>query len=390
MIFLLELFLATYFLYITSYVVFFSLGGFLYQRLTLSMKTRNRNYLILIPGYKEDEVIFEAVKKNLSIEFDKSSYHVLVIADSFQPSTLDQLAKLDCEVLEVQFEESTKVKSLQRAVSHISGQYDQVIILDADNIMEKDYLMKVDSFLDEKGSKAIQTQRVPKNQNNRLAILDGISEAINNHIYRQGASATGFSAALNGSGMVFDLSLFTSIILKMNSVGGFDRELEYQLLEKGVKVKYLKEACIYDEKTDDHKNFQNQRKRWISSQYVYLFKYFGSGLKRLLFKGDLVYFHSTVWRNIQLPRLINLGLFTICILVLFPFKDSLVIPFAFWFTLWASYISATLICVPGKYLNGKLFFTLLLLPKILVTMLQLMFNLKGANKRFIHTSHKAK
>jgi len=40
--------------------------------------------------------------------------------------------------------------------------------------------------------RVVQGQRKPKNQNNALALLDGVSEAINNHIYRQGTTSLGF------------------------------------------------------------------------------------------------------------------------------------------------------------------------------------------------------
>ena len=386
----LEILLYSYVAYITSYMLFFGIGGFLYKKQKETNSSARFNYLILVPGYKEDQVIVETTKKNLLLDFPKSNYRLLVIADSFHPDTLNQLQQLDSEVIEVSFERSTKVRALKKALQQVQESFDYLVVLDADNVMKENYLKIVDSYLQKTKFQAVQTQRSPKNKNNKLAFLDGVSEAINNHIYRLGASSTGFSSALNGSGMVFDFELFKSSINEMDSIGGFDRELEYRLIENGVVVKYLKEAQVLDEKTDSHSTFQNQRKRWISSQYVYLAQYFKKGVYRLFRNGDFIYFHSTIWRNIQLPRLINIGLFTLLLVIAFFMESRLSIPFDIWFATWCIYILTTLISIPRRFYSWELITALTSIPKILLSMVLLMFRLKGANKNFIHTPHKTK
>lgn len=386
--FVLEWIFLVYFLYVVSYALFFGIGGFFYKKIEVSDNIPDkRKYLILVPGYKEDSVIINTADQNSKINYPKDKYEVVVIADSFEKETLDNLSKLPIKVIKVSFEKSTKVRAMKKALEKIEKSYDYLIVLDADNLMEEDYLKKVDSYIEIHNSLAIQTQRAPKNKNNELAVLDGISESINNHIYRMGSSALGFSASLNGSGMVFGFHIFKDIISQMDSIGGFDRELEYRLLEQGIKVKYLKEAIVYDEKVDDGKTFESQRKRWISSQYVYLFKYLNKGLKALL-KGNFVYFNSTVWRNIQLPRLINLGLLTLITLLAVLAKNILIVHYSVWIGLWLVNAIVMAICIPRSFYNIDLLKSILMLPKIFIKMFMLMFKLKGANKKFIHTPHK--
>jgi cellulose synthase/poly-beta-1,6-N-acetylglucosamine synthase-like glycosyltransferase len=60
----------------------------------------------------------------------------------------------------------------------------------------------------------------------------------------------------------------------MDSIGGFDRELELKLMEQNVKVYFAQDAIVYDEKVANTEVFERQRKRWISSQFFYLKKYF--------------------------------------------------------------------------------------------------------------------
>ncbi|UXP32422.1 glycosyltransferase family 2 protein [Reichenbachiella agarivorans] len=347
-----------------------------------------KKFAVLIPGYKEDHVILNSVEKNLEINYPKNNFDLIVIADSFQSSTIEKLVQYPIIIQEVSFEKSTKVKSLKLTINELPDDYDYIVILDADNVMETDYLSKVNLYLQTAPQAAVQTQRWPKNINTDLAILDGISESINNHIYRQGAEATGFSVSLSGSGMIFERNIFQQTISQMDSIGGFDRELEFRLLEQGVKVHYYKEAKVLDQKTDDHGNFQKQRTRWISSQYVYLLRYLGKGFLGLL-KGNIVYFHSTVWRNIQLPRLINLGLLTIFTLLAIVLRNYLNISYTIWILLWALNAVSMMIAIPKDLYNKKLVVSILMLPKLFISMLLILFKIKGANKKFIHTEHKA-
>ena len=386
--FLIELLVLVYCVYFVSYSLIFAIGGYFYKPSQSSNNTSLTRFLVLVPGYKEDAVIVSATKQNLQQTYPSDKYDLMVIADSFSPNTIKELKQLPVKVFEVSFDKSTKVKALKEAVSRMDHSYDYVVILDADNVMENDYLEKVNRCIANCQYEAIQTERAPKNDNNSLAVLDGISEAINNHIYRQGSHAMGMSVALSGSGMVFKAPLFRDTIMTMESVGGFDRELEYRLIEQGTKVKYYREARVFDEKTDDKQNFSNQRKRWISSQYIYLRKYFFRGVRALL-RGNVVYFHSTVWRNIQLPRLINLGLITMIAFAAILLHNFIHFSLFLWLLLWFLNATSMLIAIPRRFYSVKMLRSLILLPGVFYSMLLLVFKLKGANSKFIHTQHKS-
>lgn len=174
----------------------------------------------------------------------------------------------------------------------------------------------------------------------------------------------------------------------MTSVGGFDRELELLLLERGVPVVYLKDAVVFDEKVQKTAVFANQRTRWISSQYHYLGKYFRKGMIAL-FRGQISFFNSSVLRNIQLPRLLNLGLSGVLTVALFFVRDYLFLGYAAWFALFAVLVFSIAIAIPREAYKKDLWKAVLLLPVLFLRMLLLMFRLKGANKKFIHTPHGA-
>ncbi len=380
-----ELVVLIYFIYVVGYTATFSIAGQFYREPQENKDNAFRRFCVFIPCYKGDDVIVDVAKKALEQSYDSNFYTVVVIADSLQPETLNKLRTLPIQVIEVHFESSTKVKSLKEALNRLPDTIDYAVILDTDNIMASDFISRMNSVLSA-SVRAVQGQRKPKNQNNSLAILDGVSEAINNHIYRQGTVSLGLSSSISGSGVAFDYPLFKEKINSMNSVGGFDRELELLLLADGVKVHYHKHAIVYDEKVSKTKTFTNQRKRWISSQYFYLRKYFVSGISALL-QGNFTFFNSAVLRNIQLPRLINIGLLTILTAGLYFVKDYLTFRYEIWILLFLLNTLSVLIAIPKDFYNQKLARAILRLPAIFLNMLLLLFKLKGANKKFIHTPH---
>lgn len=380
-----ELILLIYFVYVSLYSFILSAGGLFYKNRHAPEDPLKRKMAVLIPAYKEDGVIVDVARQALRQHYPANRFDVVVIADSLKPSTIISLRSLPITVIEVSFEKSTKVKALNKAMAVIGDNYDCAVVLDADNIMERSFLTRMNDLFG-LGYRAIQGKRDPKNENNSMALLDGLSETINNFIYRQGTVGLGMSASLNGSGMIFDYALYKRIMAEMDSIGGFDRELELKLIEKGIKVYFAKDAVVFDEKVASTEVFERQRKRWISSQFFYLKKYFAPGFASLS-QGDLSFFNSAVLRNIQLPRLLNLGLLTFITAVSFALAPHLVFGPFIWLALLGLNLLAMILAIPKKFYSLRLLKSVLLIPTIFVKMFMLLFKLKDANKTFIHTPH---
>lgn len=380
-----ELILLIYFSYVSLYSFILGVGGLLYRTRRAPEDTLKRKIAVLIPAYKEDGVIVDVARQALGQHYPANRFDVVVIADSLKPATVMALRSLPIIVVEVSFEKSTKVKALNKAMAVIGDHYDCAVVLDADNVMERSFLTKMNNLFG-MGYRAIQGKRDPKNENNSMALLDGLSETINNFIYRQGTVGLGMSASLNGSGMAFDYGTYKQIMAEMDSIGGFDRELELKLIEKGIKVYFAKNAVVFDEKVASTEVFERQRRRWISSQFFYLKKYFVPGCAGL-FRGNLSYFNSAVLRNIQLPRLLNLGLLTFITAVSFTLAPHLVFSPFTWLALLGLNVLAMILAVPAKFYSLRLLKSVLLIPTIFVKMFMLLFKLKDANKTFIHTPH---
>jgi cellulose synthase/poly-beta-1,6-N-acetylglucosamine synthase-like glycosyltransferase len=382
-----EICLLVYFGYTTLYALVFFIGGLFYRdkKFIKLQGDQQKKYCVLIPSYKEDGVIVGVAEAALKQNYPAELYRVVVVADSLQQATVEKLRSLPITTVVVKFESSTKIKSLNEALRQVGDDFDYVVILDADNVMEPDFLWKV-NYLHSIGYRSVQAQRAPKNAHSSMAVLDGISESVNYSIISKGGTALNASPGVKGSGVSFEFKPIKNIFAAMDSVGGFDRELELKLIENDMTIYFSSDTLVMDEKVGSMEVFKKQRTRWISSQFFYLRKYFGKGMQALL-RFDLVYFNSAILRNIQLPRLLNIGLLGAFMFLLFFARNYLAVNYLVWPALFATNVFIILFSIPGRFYNKNLLKAVLELPSVFINMFLIMFKLKNANKKFIHTPH---
>jgi len=364
------------------YMLFFSIMGHLLPKPPKLPITKKNRFAIFMPSYKGDEVILNTAKEVLKQDYDSTLFDVIVIADSLIPETILELRKSPIIVVEVKFENSTKGKSLNAGIKAVqNNHYDYAIILDIDNVMEPAYLTKLNERL-QLGQQVIQTHRAAKNEDTQFSVLDGISEEVNNHIFRKGHKTVGLSAALIGSGKALKYPLFVEIMSEITAVGGFDKEMEILLISRRINIDYADDIIVYDEKVQFAEIFQNQRRRWMSAQLVFMRKYALKGIVKSIITFNIDYLDKCV-QLILLPRVINLGLTGLMILSYFlnPWFGKF-----FLFTLIAQII-VLLISTPKKYFNEKGLSSMARLPYGFFLMFMNLFKLRGANKKFIHTPH---
>lgn len=374
---------------VSGYSLAFSLAGIFYKRRTgnLTQKPCNKYHKIavLIPAYKEDGVIVSVAQEALRQNYPSEKYDVIIIADSLQQKTLENLGRLSLKLMKVQFKNSTKVKALQAALSRLSMDYEVAVILDADNIMENNFLQKINHEFNRGGS-VIQARRIAKNINTSFAILDAFSEMINNHIFRKGSQVLGLSSPLTGSGMAFSYMLLKEVLESIKAVGGFDRELQVKIVGRGHYIRYLHDAVVLDEKVAKSAVYGNQRRRWLSSQFFYIRRFFKKGFLAL-WKGNFDLFNISILNNIQLPRILNLGFLLLLTGFSVLFSEFASISAFYWLTLLGMNIIAMLLAVPLKFYNKRFFVALLSAPRAFFIMCRSLLRLKGANRKFIHTPH---
>lgn len=338
---------------------------------------------VLIPAYKEDAVIVDSVLTNLGQDYPADRFDLIVIADSLQPQTLAQLATMPVKVIEVSFEVSTVTKAINAALAQIPDeQYDVIAVSDADNHMAPDFLSRINAAFAQ-GWMAVQGHRVAKNTNTSVAILDAISEEINNHLFRKGSRALGLSASIIGSGMAIDATLMKTAMQNLLTMGGYDKELEMKVALNGHTIAYLEEAYIYDEKVAQKAVFENQRTRWIAAQWQFLTAYFSRGATELV-NGRMGSAFMIV-KALVLPKVLLLGLLVAWTGVGLLTGNPMVwaAPLVLLLTLGLS----LLISVPAYLWKRITVQELLLIPVLMMSFARAVLNIRKAFKSFMHTPH---
>jgi len=366
------------------YLFIFSVCGRLVPVKTPSPSIKLTKFVIYICSYKEDEIILNSAASALTINYPKDLFHVCVIADSLRPDTIEKLKQMPLQVLEVVFESSTKSKALHKAIENTAEGFDAAVVFDIDNVAAPDFLHRINSYL-QAGERVVQGHRVAKNTNTQIAILDAISEEVNNHLFRKSQRVFNFSAAIIGSGMALEYQLFKEVMLQIDAVGGFDKEMGLLLTRDKIGVAYAEDALVYDEKVSNSENFKKQRRRWLSAQFSLFRKYGMSGFGQLFLHGNFDYFNE-IYQLSVLPRVMMLGLMPLMLLISI-FTPGIGPGWQLWLAATACCYTGILIAIPASFINEKFWGAVLRVPMIFFTMFLLLFKLKGANKKFIHTAH---
>lgn len=366
--------------YSVGYIFIFAVISLFPKHTPAKQKDKKHRFLVLFPAYAEDKVIVESAQTMLKQDYDKNLYDVVVISDHMQDTTNESLQALPITTLIADYHPSSKAKALQLAISKCGNDYDYVVILDADNRVASDFLTQLNTFC-VPGSIAIQAHRQARNLNTPVAILDAVSEEINNTIFRKAHNQAGMSSALIGSGMCMAYTWFSEHVNQL-STAGEDKELEEALLLEGHHITYLDEVPVWDEKVQSSQNFGNQRRRWIAAQLyslVSLAKLLPQGIKKM--RGNLV---DKFLQQLIVPR-------SIC-LVLTVFLTLAVCLWDWGYGMKWCFVTAMLfysliVSIPPKLLNKRLLIAIIKIPGLAFRMIANLFHLKGAATNFIHTKH---
>lgn len=367
--------------YIFFYATTYALGQLLIiKREPTPNDIRQKKYLVIFPAYGEDKVILHTVKSFLLQHYPHDKYSVVVVSDHMLKETNTELSKLPITLLQPQFENSSKAKALQFAIDNIHDNFDNIVILDADNIVQPDFLEKLNEICNQ-GFSAIQCHRCAKNAENQIAQLDGISEEINNSIFRKGHNNIGLSSALIGSGMCFDYLWFKAHV-HLLSTAGEDREIEKMLLIEHIYIKYVEDIDVFDEKVGNEDNFQLQRQRWMSAQLNCLLSMM-KNLPTSIVHLNVNYIDKTI-QQMLIPRsMLLVGTF-VWALLMSVFEMSWAYK---WWGLFALTSLSLWIAIPRKMRNGGLAQLITHLPRLTWRMMSNIRHIDSENREFIHTSH---
>lgn len=257
-------------------IVFFTLYYFVLAFFGLVKKhedkitTPKNTFALIVAAHNEEQVIGQLVENLHVLNYPSELYDIYVIADNCKDKTA-QIAKKAGAIVHERFnlEQRGKGYAMEWMFEKLfaqSKQYDAVVVFDADNLVDPNFLLEMNNRLC-KGEKVIQGYLDAKNPNDTwISATFAISFWVVNHIWHLAKYNIGLSSVLGGTGMCISTD-----ILKRFGWGATclteDMEFSMKVLLIGIRTTWAHDAIVYDEKPLTFKQSWNQRKRWAQGHF---------------------------------------------------------------------------------------------------------------------------
>ncbi|MBQ8672532.1 MAG: glycosyltransferase family 2 protein [Bacteroides sp.] len=250
-----------------AYLLIYALASLKKYRNPYPPAPKPQRFLVLFVVLKNGREVIESVEHFLNTQqYPRDRYDIVVAATQLAEVDLDTLAQMPVNIVIPDKEECSKIYAIQQVMSHYSEyEYDAVIVFNSDNKVVPNALELFNNAY-YTGCDAIQGHRITENLDTSIAVLNATSEEINNHLFRKGHTALGFSSALISSGMLFDFEMFRRIVPKLKG-SDLTTAMELELLKENIYVEYLEEVTCYCKKSEDAAGYSKERQRWLGAQY---------------------------------------------------------------------------------------------------------------------------
>ena len=372
MVLIIDAFIYLFFVIEVLYLLVFSLASLHNSENKYPKAKINHNIVIIYSVFKGHNIIVNSIKRLNNQDYPKDLFNIITVIDKTMSNEIDELNKLGVTTLSIDIDNKSKGYAIKQATNLIlekNIKCDIVILLDSDNDVDNDMLSKInDAYYS--GCNAIQTHRIAKKRDTNIAILEAVSEEINNSIFRKGHTMLGFSSALIGSGMAFDFDIFKQCIDNC-SILGFDKQLEIILLRNNIYIEYLESVFTYDEKFNNKEDYCDQRRRWAASQFYNLINGI-IGVPLAIIKGKWDYCDKLLqWMMLPRTTLIVLLIFIATFLTMVNWILSI----KWWFIL-LIVCFVFVMAIPNYLIDSKLKKAIKRLPFIVLFMAIRAFKIK--------------
>ena len=238
---------------------------------------KKHRFMAVIPAHNEESVIGNLLDSLNNQNYDKDLYDIYVIADNCTDNTA-KIAKEKGAIVYKRFDEKHKTKGaaldwfLQQKIKE-NAPYDALFIFDADNIVDKDFIVNMNKKLCQ-GEEVVQGYRDIKNPtDNWIAGGYALFYWTLHRLYHLARYNIGLSPNLNGTGFMVKFDI-------IKEEGGWktetlteDIEFSLQRIIKGRRLGWATDAIVYDEQPTSFAQSWNQRSRWSTGHIQCIAKY---------------------------------------------------------------------------------------------------------------------
>ena len=324
------------------------------------------HFTILIPARNEEEVIKDAIQSFKRQKYPKDNYEIIVVINNTTDNTLGVCSAEGVRSILCERKIKNKGDALKEAFDRLKKEKtDAYIIMDADNVVNDEFLGEMNKSLNEGTLVAKSSMDIKAKENTWVSSSYAIYFFIQSILYSIPRNNIGASCAINGTGIMIKKEVIDKYGFNVRTI---TEDLEFMTLcaLNNIKIKYVEGAICYAEHPSDFKVSMIQRRRWTKGIYEGFIIYFNSIMKNMIKRPNIELLDSLLIYST--PLILILSLISIFInFLIVPLPIYLIITS---FSLLVSYISISLyalfVCVKSKkkikdFLTGIIMFPIFLL-----------------------------
>jgi cellulose synthase/poly-beta-1,6-N-acetylglucosamine synthase-like glycosyltransferase len=278
-------------------------------------------FAIIIPAHNEEGIFEEALASTRRLDYPRSLYEVIVVADNCTDRTAEIARGLGATVYE-RHDPSQVGKGwalgwiFERLLQSRSG-FDAFVVADADSVLSSNFLHVMALQIGE-GRSVIQARNMVINglEGWRPAIMS-ISFSLMCYLRPLARSRLGLSVGLKGNGMCFVTETLRTIPWRASSLAE-DVEYSLELCLRGVRVAFAPQASVASRMPLSGQEAESQAIRWEFGRMGMIRRYLGPLLARAIRDADLGCLDTAL--ELSIPPMSLLFGFPL----LFLFADSLI------------------------------------------------------------------
>lgn len=349
------------------------------KRSVVTATREEADFAIIVTAYEQTDSLHAVVNSILKLAY--SNYLVYIVADKCDVSGL---IFNDSRVIVLRPEQTlaSNTKSHFYAINRFQRNHERLTIIDSDNLVHPQYIKELNVFFNQ-GYSAVQGLRAAKNLDTTYACLDAARDIYYHFYDGKILFSIGSSATLAGSGMAFTTKLYRACLENRDVSGaGFDKVLQYAILEKDERIAFAERAIVYDEKTTMPDQLVKQRSRWINTW----FKYFGLGFQLIAKSLPNKSFNQFTFGFILIrpPLFIFLILSMVCMIA-----DLLINPYfsILWLIGFAVFIAGFSLSLLSVETDPRIYKSLINIPKFVFLQILSLLKSRKANAYSVATKH---
>src|SRR5574344_659384 len=251
------------------YYILFIIMAFKKPR-TFKKATKNYKYCVIIPARNESLVITNLLKSLKEQTYAKNDFDVYVITESKDDPSNEIATKFGYSyfVRKDLIHKNTKGFALQEFINYLTennlkNKYDSYVIFDADNVMDKNYIERLNDIKDEGYQVGFGYRNFTNANSNWVTSCSAILFTLINQVFSKGRSMLFKKIMISGTGYFIDKKIIDDIGEWIFTGMTEDVQVSTYCEYHNIAMAYDETVQYYDEEPRNMKAMHKQHVRWI-------------------------------------------------------------------------------------------------------------------------------